>query len=125
MITIARGDLALETKPLHLSVPFLQEKIKQECRAQGKPFVVATQILESMTDNPAPTRAEISDLYRAVVIDQADYIMLSGETATGQFPTICVNLMHSMINYKDIQTALNPKKVAGQEVVSYQIQSIQ
>jgi pyruvate kinase len=97
MIMIARGDLALETLPNHIKVPFYQEQMKRLCRAQGKPFIVATQILETMADNPVPTRAEMSDLYRAVVLDQADYVMLSGESAAGQFPEKCVELMHQMI----------------------------
>lgn len=97
LIMIARGDLALETTPVHVYVPFYQEKIKRMCRSQNKPFVVATQILESMIDSPVPTRAEISDLYRAVVIDRADYVMLSGESALGKFGPQCVDLMHTMI----------------------------
>ncbi len=101
MLMIARGDLALEAEPINLAVPFYQEKIKQVCRKAGKPFIVATQILESMMSNPVPTRAEISDLYRAVVIDEADYVMLSGESAAGQFPVQCVNLMHQMITESD------------------------
>ena len=97
MLMIARGDLALEAEPLNLSVPFYQEKIKKMCQSAGKPFVVATQMLESMMNSPVPTRAEVSDLYRAVVTDQADYIMLSGESAAGQFPIQCVNLMNEMV----------------------------
>ena len=98
LIMIARGDLALETQPAHIIVPFLQEKIKRECRRQNKPFVVATQMLESMIDVPVPTRAEVSDVYRSVVIDQADFIMCSGETAMGEFPKNCINVMSSIIN---------------------------
>ena len=98
MLMFARGDLALETQPINLAVPFYQEKVKQICQKNGKPFIVATQILESMMSCPVPTRAEVSDLYRAVVIDQADYVMLSGESAAGQFPIQCVNLMDEMIN---------------------------
>ena len=97
LIMIARGDLALEVTPAHIILPFLQEKIERACRKYNKPFVVATQILESMIDCPVPTRAEVSDLYRAVVLDQADYIMLSGESAMGNYPIECVTLMHSMI----------------------------
>ena len=97
MIMIARGDLAVETVPNHIKVPFYQENIKRLCKQKGKPFIVATQILETMSDNPVPTRAEMSDLYRAVVLDEADYVMLSGESAAGQFPQKCVQLMHDMI----------------------------
>ncbi len=109
MIMIARGDLALETLPNHIKVPFYQEKIKQICRLYNKPFIVATQILETMTDNPVPTRAEMSDLYRAVCLDQADFVMLSGESAGGKFPTKCVQLMHDMIHLSNnfIETIVN------------------
>jgi pyruvate kinase len=97
IIMIARGDLALEVTPTHLVLPFLQEKIIQVCKKYNKPFVVATQILESMIDCPVPTRAEVSDLYRAVMLDKADFIMLSGESAMGKYPTQCVKLMNDMI----------------------------
>ncbi len=97
MIMIARGDLALETLPNHIKVPFYQEQIEKLCHQAGKPFIVATQILESMASSPVPTRAEMSDLYRAVVLDKADYVMLSGESAAGMFPKKCVGLMHETI----------------------------
>jgi pyruvate kinase len=103
IIMIARGDLALETYPLHVRVPFLQEKIKQECLKQKTPFVVATQILESMFSSPVPCRAEVSDLYRAVVLDKADFVMLSGESAAGGFAKECVKLMETMIDFVDKQ----------------------
>ncbi len=98
MLMIARGDLALETNPLHIKVPFLQDKIIDFCRKKDKPFVVATQILESMFISPVPLRSEISDLYRATKINKANYIMLSGETAAGKFPKKCVELMSQMID---------------------------
>ena len=101
IIMIARGDLALETQPIHSGVPFFQEKMKRSCLRHNKPFIVATQILESMMDSPVPTRAEVSDLYRAVVLDKADYVMLSGESAAGKFPKRCVHIMHSMITQAD------------------------
>lgn len=110
MIMIARGDLALETLPNHIKVPFYQAKIKLLCKQTNTPFVVATQMLETMCESPVPTRAEMSDLYRAVVIDQADYVMLSGETAVGQFPTKCVELMHDMIT----QSAVISQEVLDQ-----------
>jgi pyruvate kinase len=101
MIMIARGDLALEAQPLHIMVPFLQEEIIAVCRAKNKPFIVATQILETMSACPVPTRSEVSDLYRAVIINKANYVMLSGESAAGQFPRKCVELMSDMIKMAD------------------------
>jgi pyruvate kinase len=97
LIMIARGDLALETEPANILVPFLQEKIVKECQKQGKKFIVATQALETMCDFPVPTRAEVSDLYRSVVIDKADYVMLSGESAAGNFPMKAVEVMDDLI----------------------------
>lgn len=99
MIMIARGDLALETTPVHISVPFIQKNLVELCQKQTKPFIIATQILESMITCPVPTRAEVSDLYRAVVLDKANYIMLSGEAAVGQYPKECVKIMHDLICY--------------------------
>lgn len=103
MIMIARGDLALETKPSHLQVPFLQEKIKKLCQTKNKPFIVATQILESMMQISVPTRAEVSDLYRAIYLDKANYIMLSGESAAGDYPKKAVQVMSDMISYNPVQ----------------------
>ncbi|CAF1159787.1 unnamed protein product [Rotaria sp. Silwood1] len=99
MIMIARGDLALETTPVHIRVPFIQANLVQRCQKQNKPFIIATQILESMITCPVPTRAEVSDLYRAVVLDKANYIMLSSEAAVGQYPKECVTIMHDLIHY--------------------------
>jgi pyruvate kinase len=101
ILMVARGDLALETLPAHICVPFLQEKIKQECQKQQKPFIVATQMLESMTESSVPTRAEVSDIYRAVYLDRADYIMCSGETAAGLHPRKSVKMMSDMIRFED------------------------
>jgi pyruvate kinase len=97
MIMIARGDLAVETFPAHVMVPSLQDMIVQKCQAAGKPFIVATQILESMMESPVPTRAEVSDLYRAIKYNKADFVMLSGESAAGAFPKEAVLLMDTMI----------------------------
>ena len=73
-------------------VPFWQSKIVQGCRKRGKPVIVATNMLESMIENPTPTRAEVSDIAIAVR-EGADAVMLSGETAYGRFPFKSVAVM--------------------------------
>lgn len=97
IIMIARGDLALETYPAHVLVPYIQQKIANECKFANKPFIVATQALETMMDAPVPTRAEISDIYRSIYVDRANYVMLSGESAGGKYPIRSVEIMHQMI----------------------------
>jgi pyruvate kinase len=89
-VMVARGDLGVELPPE--DVPPLQNKIVALSRQFGKPVVVATQMLESMVNSPSPTRAEVSDVATAIY-DGADAVMLSAESATGQFPCEAVQMM--------------------------------
>ncbi|MCX5782749.1 MAG: pyruvate kinase [Elusimicrobia bacterium] len=97
-IMIARGDLGVSI-PIY-EVPVFQKEIIKKCNRAKKFVITATQMLESMTENRIPTRAEVSDVANAI-FDGSDYVMLSAETAVGNYPVECVELMDRIISYAE------------------------
>jgi pyruvate kinase len=90
VLLVARGDLGIEC-PME-ELPIIQRRTVKRCLHLGKPVIVATQLLESMIHNPVPTRAEVTDVANAV-FEQADAIMLTGETTSGHYPVECVKVL--------------------------------
>ncbi|MEY4689770.1 MAG: Pyruvate kinase [Verrucomicrobiota bacterium] len=93
VVMVARGDLGIECD--YQELPIIQRRIVKTCQQLGRPVIVATHMLESMIQNPLPTRAEITDVANAV-FEQADAIMLSGETTVGRHPLGCVEVMDTI-----------------------------
>ncbi len=99
-VMVARGDLGVEI-PMQ-EVPVVQKQIVKKCINESKPVIIATQMMESMITNPAPTRAEVNDVANAV-LDGADALMLSGETSVGDHPALVVKAMYSIIRHLEIK----------------------
>ena len=114
-VMVARGDLGIEIP--YEELPIVQRKIVKTCHRLGKPVIVATHMLESMIENPMPTRAEVTDVANAVY-EQADAIMLSGETTVGKYPLKCIEVFDRIAqriersggtNYQDTAELTSPR----------------
>ena len=97
-IMIARGDMGVSL-PIY-EIPIIQKEIIKKCNRAGKFVITATQMLESMTENRIPTRAEVSDVANAI-IDGTDFVMLSAESAVGKYPVETVNMMNTIVRFTE------------------------
>lgn len=123
MILVARGDLGVEM-PI-TEVPTVQKELVNACQKKGKPVIIATQLLDSMMNNPRPTRAEVSDIANAI-FDKVDALMLTGESAAGKYPAEAVQFLcdtidnaEKSIDYKKYKDSLQIDKGDSSEAISY------
>ena len=122
-VMVARGDLGVEL-PIE-KVPLIQKEVIQKSRYLGKPVVIATQILDSMIERPVPTRAEVSDIANAI-LDGADALLVTGETAIGAFPKKVIKVLkkvinetESSINYESYKTHQNQQFSGIAQAISH------
>ena len=122
-VMVARGDLGVEL-PLE-RVPLIQKEVIDKSTQAGKPVIIATQILDSMTERPIPTRAEVSDIANAI-LDGADALMVTGETAMGKFPEKVIKVLtrvieetESAINYQDHYIARGKRHLNTAQAISH------
>lgn len=113
-IMVARGDLGIECP--YEELPIIQRRIVKTCIIRGKPVIVATHMLESMIESPSPTRAEITDVSNAV-FEQADAIMLSGETSIGKYPVKCIEMMDRIARRVERSGGANYAQMARMDTI--------
>ncbi len=129
IVMVARGDMGLQMDIE--DVPIAQKRIIERCMRHGKPVITATQMLESMTHSPRPTRAEATDVANAI-LDGTDAVMLSGETANGQYPLECVKTMvriaekaEGLLDREKLANCLHPaSEMSHTEAVAFAVNEL-